>query len=715
MDILPLLCVVSAAFAGLTKGAGVLPDGPLNAAVGATVMFTTTLTPSDKPFLSVVWTFGTKNIITSSSVNKTGPEYEGRITFFMSTGSLELRNLALNDSGEYSVSIVPDGESVEAGSTTLKVLEPVSNVTATASSTDLVEFNSSVRLSCSSSGSSLSFLWLNSSSEVTASDRVQLTDGGSILTIVKVTRYDQGPFRCRVSNPVSNGTSDPITLSISLPVSNVTATASSADLVEFNSSVRLSCSSSGSSLSFLWLNGSSEVTASDRVQLTDGGSTLTIVNVTRYDQGPFRCRVFNPVSNGTSDPVNLSISYGPENINLTISPSQEYYGKGSNVTLMCSAVSKPAALFHWFLNGDLLSDTGPELRLMNIQMSQSGNHSCQAFNDKTLRYETSQPSAVSVLERISGAFVTPTTNLTIEGISVNLTCDAAGSVFTRKWMKDGSDLTLAGNMNLYDKNKVLSFNSLKSTDTGEYSCKISNPLSNDEAKYTMVVYYGPENVQIAGPSEIHVGESFTLTCSADSTPSATYTWILNGTEIHNSAEFTKDNADLSDSGSYTCQAMNSITERTSTAVHGLSVTVKPSGKPSGCSAGCIAGIVIAVFVCGAAGGGGGYYMYKKKKLRKHLSNKNTATRTGGEGQNNSAYSASQELNYADISFQNKDGGRVQLGLQNNTSEYAQVQVNNNPPAVSSPPSYDAHLQRTKSPAPSPDANPAQVYSQVRKN
>ncbi|XP_078107952.1 cell adhesion molecule CEACAM5-like, partial [Sander vitreus] len=457
------------------------------AAVGATVMFTTTLTPSDKPTVSVFWAFGSKNIITFSGVNNTAPEYEGRITLFMSTGSLELRNLALNDSGEYSMSIIVFGESMKGGSTTLNVLELVSNVTATASSTDLVEFNSSVRLSCSSSGSSLSFLWLNGSSEVTASDRVQLTDGGSTLTIVNVTRYDQGPFRCRVSNPVSNGTSDPITLSISygpedinltispsqeycgegsditlscsadsrpaalfywflngdllsdtgpelrliniqmnqsgnyscqafnnktlryetsqpaavsvlVRVANVLVTLNTTDLVEFNSSVRLSCSSSGSSLSFLWLNGSSEVTASDRVQLTDGGSTLTIVNVTRYDQGPFRCRVFNPVSNGTSDPVNLSINYGPENINLTISPSQEYYGKGLNVALMCLAVSKHASLFHWFLNGDLLSDTGPELRLMNIQMSQSGNYSCQAFNDKTLRYETSQPSVVSVLE-----------------------------------------------------------------------------------------------------------------------------------------------------------------------------------------------------------------------------------------------------------------------------------------------------------------------------
>ena len=90
---------------------------------------------------------------------------------------------------------------------------------------------------------------------------------------------------------------------------------------------------------------------------------------------------------------------GPENINLT-SPSQEYHVEGSNISLSCSAASRPAAVFYWLLNGDELSDTGPELRLVNIQMSQSGNYSCQAFNNKTLRYETSQLSAVTVLGKL---------------------------------------------------------------------------------------------------------------------------------------------------------------------------------------------------------------------------------------------------------------------------------------------------------------------------
>ncbi|XP_063340938.1 carcinoembryonic antigen-related cell adhesion molecule 5-like [Pelmatolapia mariae] len=290
---------------GLIKGAGLLPDGPLNAAVGETVMFTTTLTPTETPFQAVVWTFDdSKNIISSSTANITGPEYEGRITLFSSTGSLELRSLTPDDSGSYSVSIFPAGAFAQNGRTTLAIYEKVSNVLVTSSSTDLVEFNDSVSLSCSASGSSLSFLWLN---------------------------------------------------------------------------------------------GSSEVTASDRVQLTDGGSSLTIITVTRFDQGPFRCRVSNPVSTGTSDPVNLSINYGPENINLILSPSQGYFAVGSNISITCSVGSRPPAQFKWFLNGDQLPDTGSELRLMNVQMSQSGNYSCQAFNSKTLISQTSQPSAITVL------------------------------------------------------------------------------------------------------------------------------------------------------------------------------------------------------------------------------------------------------------------------------------------------------------------------------
>lgn len=107
---------------GSSEGAGVLPDGPLNATVGETVIFITKLIPTEEPFLSVVWDLNDVPIITSEpTTNITNPDYEGRITLFTSTGSLEVQNLNLNDSGLFSVDILPVGEPKKIGSTRLNI------------------------------------------------------------------------------------------------------------------------------------------------------------------------------------------------------------------------------------------------------------------------------------------------------------------------------------------------------------------------------------------------------------------------------------------------------------------------------------------------------------------------------------------------------------------------------------------------------------------
>lgn len=93
--------------------------------------------------------------------------------------------------------------------------EPISNVTLKAQATDLVEFNDSAVFRCAaSSGTSLSYAWLNGSSVITGSESVQLNDGGARLTIV-VSRYDQGPFSCNVSNGISHEASSLLYLKIS--------------------------------------------------------------------------------------------------------------------------------------------------------------------------------------------------------------------------------------------------------------------------------------------------------------------------------------------------------------------------------------------------------------------------------------------------------------------------------------------------------------------
>ncbi|XP_068568957.1 carcinoembryonic antigen-related cell adhesion molecule 5-like [Cebidichthys violaceus] len=660
-----ILLVILGAISGLSHGAGLLPDS-LIAAVGGKVTFTTTVTPPETPFMSVSWSFtdirGTSNIITSSNEDITGPAYADRITFFRSNGSLELWNLTVSDSGEYSILIIPNGSALQNGKCILVIHAPVSNVVVTISNTDLVEF-SSVSLSCFvSSGSFLSFLWLNGSSEVTASDRVQLTDGGATLTIINVTRYDQGPFRCSVSNPVSNGSSDPVNLSISYgpenilltlspsqeyyvegsnvilscsaastppalykwllngdllsdtgpevnlmniqmnqsgnysceafnsktlrsqtsepsavtvlaPVANIKVNASATDILESSSSsVSLYCSSSGSSPSVLWLNGSSEVTTSDRVQLTDGNSTLTVANVTRYDQGPFRCHVFSHFSNGTSDPVNLLIIFGPENINLTTSPSQEYYDEGSDVTLTCSALSRPPVIIQWFLNGDLLTDSEPELRLVNIQMSQSGNYSCQVFNYRTMRNQTSQPSVVSVLKsKISNVVITPnTTDLSELSSSVSLSCSSSGSSPSFLWLNSSSEVTAGDRVQLTDGGATLTIINVTRYDQGPFICHVFNNFSNHTSDPVKLdISYGPENINLKiSPSQEYFeeGSNISMMCSADSRPPALFHWFLNGDLLSDTGpELSLMNIQMNQSGNYRCQAFNNKTLRNQTS------------------------------------------------------------------------------------------------------------------------------------------------------
>lgn len=202
-------------------------------------------------------------------------------------------------------------------------------------------------------------------------------DADRALTLNSLTVADSGVYTMKGTEPVLVAS---VIFTVLEPVSNVTVTTIQTPLLEYSGAAIASCSvSSGSSVSFLWLNGSSEVTANNRVHLTDGNSTLTIFNVTRYDQGPFRCSAINPVSNRTGDSVNFTIYYGPDKMSLTLGS----YTVGSNVTVGCSAESNPPAQMQWAFEGKLLNRSGSVLELYNVTKSQSGYYACVAFNNVT--------------------------------------------------------------------------------------------------------------------------------------------------------------------------------------------------------------------------------------------------------------------------------------------------------------------------------------------
>ena len=112
----------SSGYLGVCVGQSILPPGPLSGAVADSVKFSTNVQPPENPFISVSWSFKGVNIITSTSASDNpGPGYANRISLERATGGLELRNLVLEDGGDYTVTIVPADGPQKQGETTLNV------------------------------------------------------------------------------------------------------------------------------------------------------------------------------------------------------------------------------------------------------------------------------------------------------------------------------------------------------------------------------------------------------------------------------------------------------------------------------------------------------------------------------------------------------------------------------------------------------------------
>ncbi|KAK3571900.1 hypothetical protein QTP86_020544 [Hemibagrus guttatus] len=266
-----------------------------------------------------------------------------------------------------------------------------------------------------------------------------------------------------------------------IPVSNVTIVPSQTELVEFNSSVSFVCSTSGSSLSFIWLNGSSEITAGERVQLTDNNSSLTITSVIRGDTGPYECEASNSISRKKSLPLSLIIYYGPENVAAAAYPVGPFYSSGSNLKLTCSAESRPAAEFQWAVNGTELGEMGQELKLSNIQISQSGNYTCIAHNKQSLRYSVSQPISITVLVPVSNVTIITSLKEVELNSTVSFFCSASGSSPSFIWLNGSSEVTAGERVQLTDSNRNLTITSVIRGDKGPYECEASNSISKKKS------------------------------------------------------------------------------------------------------------------------------------------------------------------------------------------------------------------------------------------
>ncbi|RXN28126.1 hypothetical protein ROHU_019452 [Labeo rohita] len=164
-----------------------------NGAVGGSVVFAPDNPPSTA-FEILHWNFGSTTILTALPDSTIiGSAYRDRASFDRNTLALELRNLTLDDSGKYGLSVQTTTENI----TNVRLIGPEES---------LIEGESSANITTNGTGTITSVQWMKDNSPLFSSNRIIFSSDNRSVSISPVQRSDSGEYHCTYTNPVSSGT-----------------------------------------------------------------------------------------------------------------------------------------------------------------------------------------------------------------------------------------------------------------------------------------------------------------------------------------------------------------------------------------------------------------------------------------------------------------------------------------------------------------------------
>ncbi|XP_059814530.1 carcinoembryonic antigen-related cell adhesion molecule 5-like [Hypanus sabinus] len=346
------------------------------------------------------------------------------------------------------------------------------------------------------------------------------------------------------------------------PVSNVTVTSDATRLIEYSDTVRLTCSATGTDVSYLWLEQNSVIIPGGRFELSADNSTLTVSGVRRTD-GSFTCRASNVINEITSAPFSLNVNYGPDRPSIITQPHSSFHIAGGSLRLTCFSQSHPDAQLNWQLNGAHLH-SGQEVVLDSISVNNAGTYTCEAYNMVTKRNNAST-TQINVFERVSNVTVTSNATRLIEySDTVRLTCSARGTNVSYLWHAENRKIIPGDRIVLNEDHSTLTVSGVLRTD-GSFTCRASNMINEiTSSPFSLHVSYGPDRPSVITQPHASfyiAGSTIRLTCSTESRPDAELNWEQNGARLQSGHEVVLDSVSVAHTGKYTCEAYNTITKR----------------------------------------------------------------------------------------------------------------------------------------------------------
>ncbi|XP_029432551.1 carcinoembryonic antigen-related cell adhesion molecule 7-like isoform X1 [Rhinatrema bivittatum] len=229
--------------------------------------------------------------------------------------------------------------------------------------------------------------------------RVRGFPNGS-MEISGLTTSDSGSYTVQIQTQSPPPPTATVNITVSGRVTKPTIQALTHSPVE-NGPLTLRCNSSDPHVSYLWYKEDKVVLNGRRINLTDNNQTLTLFPSSRSDSGSnYTCGVTNAVSNASSNPYLLLISYilGKPSIMASLSQPVEYR---DSVTLICGTSSTIQTILWYKERQSLpsndrmsLSPDNRTLTISNVSIADSGSYRCEVINP--VSRSTSDPYTLTV-------------------------------------------------------------------------------------------------------------------------------------------------------------------------------------------------------------------------------------------------------------------------------------------------------------------------------
>ncbi|XP_027318206.1 hemicentin-1 isoform X4 [Anas platyrhynchos] len=445
----------------------------------------------------------------------------------------------------------------------------------TAQSRQVVAGNS-LTLECKAAGNPPPLLtWLKDGVPVKASSNLRIMSGGKKLEILNAVEADRGQYLC-VATSIAGEKEIKYEVEILVPP----FVEGGGELLDYfvilHSPLELDCSATGTpSPTIMWLKDGQPVEEGAGHKILLNGQKLLISQAQVSDTGRYKCVAANTAGEREKE-FDVTVHVPPTIKSSGTSERAVVIHKP--VTLQCVANGIPSPSITWLKDGQpvntargntRLESSGRILQVVKALLDDAGRYTCVATNaageaQQHVRLHVHEPPSLEDAGKMLNETV-------VVNNPIHLECRATGNPLPAiTWYKDNRPLTSATSATFRNRGQVLQIEGAQISDTGIYKCVTVNAAGSAELFYNLQVHVPPS---ISGSNDmvaVVVNNLVRLECEARGIPAPILTWLKDGSPVSSFSDglqvlsggrvLALTSAQISDTGKYTCVAVNAAGE-----------------------------------------------------------------------------------------------------------------------------------------------------------